>query len=100
MMLKILTLTGGEHEIDVEPTDKIETIKEKLEEIEGIPLQQQRLIYQGKKLKDDQTINSYKLKGGTVIHLVVALRGGTNIVSQSSHFVKPLVGQCITVSLD
>lgn len=87
-MLKILTLTGGEHEIDVEPSDKIQIIKEKLEEIEGIPLQQQRLIYQGKKLKDDQTINSYKLKGGTVIHLVVALRGGMSVLK---YFVKTFV---------
>ncbi|XP_071053343.1 ubiquitin-like protein NEDD8 [Onthophagus taurus] len=76
MMLKILTLTGTELEVDVEPTDRVQTIKEKLEELEGIPHDQQRLIYQGKKLKDDQPISTYKLKGGTVLHLVVALRGG------------------------
>ncbi|KAH1007830.1 hypothetical protein HUJ04_005022 [Dendroctonus ponderosae] len=51
-------------------------LKEKLEEKEGIPPQQQRLVFQGKQLKDDKTVNSYKLKAGTVLHLVVALRGG------------------------
>lgn len=51
-------------------------LKEKLEEKEGIPPQQQRLVFQGKQLKDDKTIGSYKLKAGTVLHLVVALRGG------------------------
>lgn len=62
--------------IDVEPSDRIISIKEKLEEKEGIPPAQQRLVFQGKQLKDDKTINSYKLKGGTILHLVVALRGG------------------------
>ncbi|CAG9813581.1 unnamed protein product [Phaedon cochleariae] len=76
MLLKVVTLTGDERMLDVEPTDKILTIKEKLEEKEGIPPEQQRLVFQGKQLKDDKTVNSYKLKGGTVLHLVVALRGG------------------------
>ncbi|XP_017776577.1 PREDICTED: NEDD8-like [Nicrophorus vespilloides] len=76
MMVKILTLTGDELEIDVEPTDTILTIKDKLEEREGIPVDQQRLIYQGKKMKDDQTVKNYKIQPGTTLHLVIALRGG------------------------
>lgn len=76
MLVKVVTLSGDERMIDVESTDKILVIKEKLEEKEGIPPTQQRLIFQGKQLKDDNTVNSYKLKGGTVLHLVVALRGG------------------------
>lgn len=78
MLLKVLTLTGEENEVDVEPTDKIQQIKEKLEEKVGIPVPQQRLIFQGKQLRDEKTISSYKLQGGTVLHLVVALRGGLN----------------------
>ncbi|XP_019758833.1 NEDD8 [Dendroctonus ponderosae] len=76
MIIKVVTLTGDERMIDVEPSDKILVLKEKLEEKEGIPPQQQRLVFQGKQLKDDKTVNSYKLKAGTVLHLVVALRGG------------------------
>ncbi|XP_030763441.1 NEDD8-like [Sitophilus oryzae] len=76
MILKVVTLTGDERMIDVEPSDKIIVLKEKLEEKEGIPPQQQRLIFQGKQLKDDKAISSYKLKPGAVLHLVVALRGG------------------------
>ncbi|XP_028139151.1 NEDD8-like [Diabrotica virgifera virgifera] len=76
MLIKVVTLTGEERMLDVEPFDKILTVKEKLEEKEGIPPSQQRLVFQGKQLKDDKTISSYKLKGGTVLHLVVALRGG------------------------
>lgn len=76
MQVKIITLTGDERIVDVDPADKIFIIKEKLEEQEGIPPEQQRLIYQGKQLKDDKTLNSYKLRNGTVLHLVIALRGG------------------------
>lgn len=76
MLIKVVTLTGEEKLLDVEPSDKIISIKEKLEEREGIPPEQQRLIHQGKQLKDDRTIESYKFRGGTILHLVVALRGG------------------------
>lgn len=44
------TLTGKEIEIDIEPTDKVERIKERVEEKEGIPPQQQRLIFSGKQM--------------------------------------------------
>ncbi|KAK0657107.1 ubiquitin-related domain-containing protein [Cercophora newfieldiana] len=50
MQLKIRTLTGREIELDVEPTDKVAQIKEKVEEKEGIPPAQQRLIYGGKQM--------------------------------------------------
>lgn len=76
MILKVLTLSGSEHEVDMEPTDTVLDIKEKLEQLEGISVQQQRLVYQGKKLDDDRTLDSYKLIGGATVHLVVALRGG------------------------
>lgn len=46
----IQTLTGKEIEIDIEPTDKVDRIKERVEEKEGIPPQQQRLIFSGKQM--------------------------------------------------
>nr|XP_045251066.1 NEDD8-like [Macaca fascicularis] len=70
------TLTGKETEIDTEPTDKVLGIKERVEEKEGIPPQQQRLIYSGKQMNDEKTAADYKILGGSVLHLVVALRGG------------------------
>uniref|UniRef100_A0A8C5HYN6 Ubiquitin-like protein NEDD8 n=1 Tax=Gouania willdenowi TaxID=441366 RepID=A0A8C5HYN6_GOUWI len=77
------TLTGKEIEIDIEPTDKVERIKERVEEKEGIPPQQQRLIYSGKQMNDEKTAADYKIQGGSVLHLVLALRGGCLLVSQS-----------------
>lgn len=76
MLLKVLTLTGDELEIDVEKEDTIRMVKERIEQREGIPPPQQRLIYEGKQLKDDKSVESYKLRGGTTLHLVIALRGG------------------------
>uniref|UniRef100_A0A8C5HBL1 Ubiquitin-like protein NEDD8 n=1 Tax=Gouania willdenowi TaxID=441366 RepID=A0A8C5HBL1_GOUWI len=79
VFLKVeFTLTGKEIEIDIEPTDKVERIKERVEEKEGIPPQQQRLIYSGKQMNDEKTAADYKIQGGSVLHLVLALRGGAN----------------------
>lgn len=47
MTVKVKTLTGREIEIDIEPTDTVERIKERVEEKEGIPPIQQRLIFAG-----------------------------------------------------
>ncbi|KAI9025831.1 putative NEDD8 [Phycomyces nitens] len=76
MLIKVKTLTGKEIEIDIEPNDKISRIKERVEEKEGIPPQQQRLIYTGKQMTDDVTAKEYQIVGGSVLHLVLALRGG------------------------
>ncbi|CAF3534790.1 unnamed protein product [Rotaria socialis] len=56
MMIKVKTLTGKEIEVDIDGTDKIERIKERVEEKEGIPPPQQRLIFGGKQMMDDKTI--------------------------------------------
>jgi len=76
MLIKVKTLTGKEIEIDIEPTDRVERIKERVEEKEGIPPPQQRLIFSGKQMNDEKTAADYKVQGGSVLHLVLALRGG------------------------
>ncbi|KAM5559171.1 ubiquitin-NEDD8-like protein RUB2 [Rosa sericea] len=76
-MIKVKALTGKEIEIDIEPTDTIDRIKERVEEKEGVPPVQQRLIYAGKQLGDDKTAKDYNIEGGSVLHLVLALRGGS-----------------------
>ena len=72
----VKTLTGKELELGVEPNDTIERIKERVQEKEGIPPMQQRLIYGGKQIADEKTVRDYKIEGGSVLHLVLALRGG------------------------
>jgi len=75
-MIKVKTLTGKEIEVDIDGTDKIERIKERVEEKEGIPPPQQRLIFGGKQMMDDKTVSEYNVNAGSVLHLVLALRGG------------------------
>ncbi|KAM3338928.1 hypothetical protein P3S68_031014 [Capsicum galapagoense] len=77
IIIKVKTLTGKEIEIDIEPTYTIDRIKERVEEKEGIPPMQQRIIYGEKQLADDKTAWDYNIKSGSALHLVLALRGGS-----------------------
>ncbi|KAL1514019.1 hypothetical protein ABEB36_003347 [Hypothenemus hampei] len=56
MILRIKPFIGEERVVEIESTDQIQTVKEKLQEIEGTSVDQQRLIYKGKHLKNDKTI--------------------------------------------
>ena len=76
MQIKVKTLTGKEINIDVDPDTKVERIKDRIEEKEGIPPNQQRLIFSGKQMSDEKTAADYKIEAGSVLHLVLALRGG------------------------
>ncbi|KAJ9143633.1 hypothetical protein NKR19_g6763 [Coniochaeta hoffmannii] len=87
MLIKVRTLTGKEIELDIESDYKVAQIKEKVEEKEGIPPVQQRLIYGGKQMVDDKTAADYQLEGGATLHLVLALRGGRTLAVEGGEFV-------------
>ncbi|KAB8292494.1 hypothetical protein EYC80_008205 [Monilinia laxa] len=76
MLITILTLTGRELELDIETNDKILIVKEKIEEQEGVPPSQQRLIYRGKQMLDEKEVGEYGVEERVTLHLVLALRGG------------------------
>ncbi|TDL30068.1 ubiquitin [Rickenella mellea] len=76
MIIKIKTLTGKEIELDIEPDWKVTRIKERIEEKDGVPPAQQRLIFGGKQMADDKTAEELKVESGSTLHLVLALRGG------------------------
>ena len=61
--IKVKTLTGKEIEIDIESDDTISRIKERVEEKEGIPPPQQRLIFGGKQMSDDKKASDYSIEG-------------------------------------
>lgn len=76
MQVKVKTLTGRDIPVDIEPTDKVIRIKEMMEEKEGIPPAQQRLIFNGSQLDDNLTVADSGIQAGTSLHLVLTLRGG------------------------
>lgn len=76
MQLFVKTLTGKTVSIEVEEGESIEDVKAKIAEKEGIPPEQQRLIFGGQQLQDAKTLQDYDVGDDATLHLVLRLRGG------------------------
>ena len=72
----VKTLTGKTITLEISPTNLIRQVKNKIQDKEGVPSEEQRLIFAEKQLEDDHLVSDYGIKKDSTLHLVLNLRGG------------------------
>lgn len=100
MQIFVKTLTGSTITLEVEPTDRIEDVKAKIQEKEGFLLVEQVLVFAGKTLEDENTLQDYNVQKETTLHLLLRLKIEQEIELSAieGDTLASLEGQAITVT--
>lgn len=94
MELPVKTMSGKTVVVQVQMTDTIESVKKQIQSKEGIPVDQQRLIFAGKELENDHKVGEYNFMKDSTIHVVLPLKGGMQI------FAKMITGKLIVLDVE
>ena len=88
MRIFVAMLSGRSITIEVDAEDTVENIKAKVQDREGVRPEDQRLLFHGKQLEDEYTLNDYQIVNSSTLHLVMRLRGGVCIFAEIAAIVE------------